>query len=81
MASQTLVLNYSRKLRDIEPLWFASIANNILWWTFVKACARTIYAGVGEPFSPSITLSYSNRFLCACMQHETSTYHLAHLAS
>lgn len=48
MASQTLVLNYSRKLRDIEPLWFASIANNILWWTFVKACTRTIYAALGE---------------------------------
>ncbi|CAL8466081.1 g5617 [Coccomyxa elongata] len=47
MASQTLVLNYSRKLRDIEPLWFASIANNILWWTFVKACTRTIYAALG----------------------------------
>lgn len=49
MASQTLVLNYSRKLHHIEPLWFASIANNILWWTFVKACTRTVYAGIGAP--------------------------------
>jgi hypothetical protein len=52
MTAQTLVLNYSRRPRHIEPLWFASVANNILWWTFVKACFRTLSSLVGTPPNP-----------------------------
>ena len=44
MLAQTLVLNYVRKPKHIEALWFASIANTILWWTFVKACFNTVLA-------------------------------------
>ena len=36
MAAQFLVLNYCRNRRHLKPLWFNTVANNILWWTFVK---------------------------------------------
>lgn len=38
--AQYAVLNYVRRFKHITPLWFANVANNILWWTFVKACWR-----------------------------------------
>ena len=38
--AQYAVLNYVRQFKHITPLWFANVANNILWWTFVKACWR-----------------------------------------
>jgi len=47
--AQTLVLNNVRTLRHVEPLWFANIANNILWFTFVKAGFRSALALVGTP--------------------------------
>ena len=28
--------------RHLESLWFANIANQLLWWSYVKACWRTI---------------------------------------
>jgi hypothetical protein len=49
MTAQTLVLNYVRTPAHFEALWFASIANNILWWTFVKACTRTLVGLFGAP--------------------------------
>ena len=51
MLAQTLVLNYVRKPKHVEALWFASIANTILWWTFVKACFNTLLAStaLGAP--------------------------------
>jgi len=45
--AQTLVLNNVRTLRHVEPLWFANIANNILWFTFIKAGFRSALALVG----------------------------------
>lgn len=47
--AQTLVLNNVRTLRHVEPLWFANIANNILWFTFIKAGFRSALALVGAP--------------------------------
>ncbi|KAK9908885.1 hypothetical protein WJX75_004221 [Coccomyxa subellipsoidea] len=35
-----LLLYYVRKLSHFEALWFANIANSILWWAFVKAWWR-----------------------------------------
>jgi hypothetical protein len=40
--AQTFVLNFMRKRSHYEPIWFATIANNILWWTFVKACWKSL---------------------------------------
>lgn len=51
MLAQTLVLNYTRKRKHIEPLWFAQIANNIMWWTYVKACWRSLYSIFGAPLA------------------------------
>ena len=47
MVAQQLVLNYCRKLRHFESLYFASVANNILWWTFVKACFNVVWGLIG----------------------------------
>ncbi|BDA41271.1 Cellulose synthase 1 [Coccomyxa sp. Obi] len=35
-----LLLYYVRKLSHLEALWFANVANSILWWAFVKAWWR-----------------------------------------
>jgi endoglucanase len=49
MTAQTLVLNYTHKRKHVQPLWFASVANNIMWWTYVKACWRSLYSLFGAP--------------------------------
>jgi hypothetical protein len=47
MVAQQLVLNYCRRARHFESLYFASVANNILWWTFVKACFNVVWGLIG----------------------------------
>ena len=62
MVAQQLVLNYCRRLRHFESLYFASVANNILWWTFVKACFNVVWGligGVRPPFSSLLILRMS----------------------
>eukprot|EP00884_Botryococcus_braunii_P018967 jgi/Botrbrau1/5754/Bobra.0134s0026.2 len=56
MVAQTLVLNYTRKRKHVEPLWFAQIANNIMWWTYVKACWRSFYSIFGKNITFKTTL-------------------------
>ena len=63
MTAQTLVLNYVRTPAHFEALWFASIANNILWWTFVKACTRTLVGLFGAPPLP-FWFSWSGQLHC-----------------
>ena len=58
MTAQTLVLSYVRTPAHFEALWFASIANTILWWTFVKALGRTLMGLMGARASPT-----SNAFI------------------
>ena len=50
-----MVLNYVRKMTSVghwwshlKQLWFANIANNILWWAYVKACFRVARAYYGR---------------------------------
>ena len=54
-AAQYMVLNYVRKMNSVahwwshlKQLWFANIANNILWWAYVKACFRVARAYYGR---------------------------------
>ena len=54
--AQHAVLSYSRRLKHIEALWFAGIANNILWWTFAKACVNALLAKVGKAVTFKATL-------------------------
>lgn len=54
--AQYMVLNYVRKFKHIKPLWFANVANNILWWTFVKACWRAVGASMGKGITFKTTL-------------------------
>ena len=39
---QSAVLNFMHKRSHAFPIFFATIANNILWWTFVKACWKSL---------------------------------------
>ena len=50
------VLNYVRKRSHIYPLWFANVANNILWWTFVKAAYRSASSLSGKTLTFKSTL-------------------------
>ncbi len=36
------VLYYTRSPKHIEALWFANVGNQVLWWTYVKACWRAV---------------------------------------
>ena len=54
-AAQYMVLNYVRSWKSVshwwshlKQLWFANIANNILWWAYVKACFRVARAYYGR---------------------------------
>lgn len=44
--AQSLVISFSKKLSHVESLWFAGIANNVLWFTFVKACFRSMWTKI-----------------------------------
>ena len=46
ITAQTLVTSYCRNRKHLKPLWFNSVSNNILWFTFVKV--RIVSACFGE---------------------------------
>lgn len=56
MAAQFCVMNYVHRFRDLKALWFANIANAILWWTFVKACWRALGGAFGRSITFKTTL-------------------------
>lgn len=43
IVAQFLVTSYCRNRKHLKPLWFNSVSNNILWFTFVKVgvCVST----------------------------------------
>lgn len=43
IVAQFLVTSYCRNRKHLKPLWFNSVSNNILWFTFVKVgvCTAT----------------------------------------
>lgn len=47
-AAQMLVLSYVKKFKHLQGLWFAGIANNILWWAFAKAGFNALMAKLGK---------------------------------
>lgn len=61
--TQFLVLNYVRKLSHLRPLWFANVANNILWFTFVKACWRAAGAACGKSLTFKTTIKGANALM------------------
>ena len=42
ITAQFLVTSYCRNRKHLKPLWFNSVSNNILWFTFVKVCSRSL---------------------------------------
>ena len=63
MAAQFCVMNYVHKLRDLKALWFANVANSILWWTFVKACWRAAGAAFGKGLTFKTTIKGANALM------------------
>lgn len=61
--SQYLCLNYVRKLSHLRPLWFANVANNILWFTFVKGCWRAASAACGKTLTFKTTIKGANALM------------------
>eukprot|EP00884_Botryococcus_braunii_P012540 jgi/Botrbrau1/21287/Bobra.0573s0001.1 len=61
--AQYAVMNYVHKFKDLKPLWFANVANSILWWTFVKACWRAAGSTLGSAITFKTTLKGANAFL------------------
>ena len=60
--AQFLVLNFVRNRKHMGPLWFATVANSILWWTFVKGFWRA-FSGtkLGNQLTFKTTLKGSNK--------------------
>lgn len=69
----------------IEALWFANIANNLLWWAYVKAAWRMLWARIfcccskyvsPPPQSHCLTRMHSHlpirRYQLACLCHGTT---------
>lgn len=50
-----------RKRKHTFPLWFNWVANNILWWTFVKACWRAAASTCGQTITFKTTLKGTGR--------------------
>jgi len=50
-ASTQAMLYNVRTPRHLEPLWFANVANQILWWAYIKAAWRMLWARVFFCFS------------------------------
>ena len=51
------MLYYCRSVKHIEALWFANVGNQVLWWTYVKACWRaagSACAGKGITFKTTM---------------------------
>ncbi|KAK9865087.1 hypothetical protein WJX84_007198 [Apatococcus fuscideae] len=45
-AATQALLYYVRTPRHIEALYFANVANSLLWWSYVKACWRSIISKI-----------------------------------
>ena len=43
IVAQFLVTSYVRNRKHLKPLWFNSVSNNILWFTFVKVGVDVSY--------------------------------------
>jgi cellulose synthase/poly-beta-1,6-N-acetylglucosamine synthase-like glycosyltransferase len=57
----TAVLYYVRDWKHLGPLWFSNIANQIMWFTYVKAFWRGIVSAFGTTISFKTTLKGSGR--------------------
>ena len=42
ITAQFLVTSYCRNRKHLKPLWFNSVSNNILWFTFVKVRSHSL---------------------------------------
>ena len=50
------VLYYVRSPKHFEALWFANVANSLMWWTYVKAFGRAINGVFGQKIQFKTTL-------------------------
>jgi cellulose synthase/poly-beta-1,6-N-acetylglucosamine synthase-like glycosyltransferase len=54
------VMYYTRSLRHFKSMWFAAVANSILWWAFLKALYR---ATIGRWFAGTIVFKVTAKGL------------------
>ena len=76
------VLYYVRSPKHLEALWFANVGNQVLWWTYVKACWRavgSIIAKKGITFKttmkvqPRRALGSASQPILPCQKAEQTT--------
>lgn len=53
------VLYYVRDHKHLEPLWFSNIANQIMWFTYVKAFWRGLVSAFGTKITFKTTMKGS----------------------
>ena len=54
------VMYYTRSLRHLKSMWFAAVANSILWWAFLKAMYR---ATIGRWFAGTLVFKVTAKGL------------------
>jgi len=54
------VMYYTRSLRHFKSMWFAAVANSILWWAFLKAMYR---ATIGRWFAGTLVFKVTAKGL------------------
>ena len=70
------VLYYVRTPKHLEALWFANVGNQILWWTYVKACWRAVgsmIAKKGITFKTTMKVQHTSHgcWTCICQQPDS----------
>lgn len=55
------VLYYVRDWKHLSPLWFSNVANQIMWWTYVKAFWRGVVSAFGTKITFKTTLKGTGR--------------------
>ena len=47
---------HTRSFKHVEALWFANVANSLLWWTYIKAFWRAVNSICGQKIQFKTTL-------------------------
>ena len=55
------VLSYARDRKHIYPLWCSGIANQIMWWTYVKAFWRGVASASGSTITFKTTVKGASK--------------------
>ncbi|CAL8470908.1 g10450 [Coccomyxa elongata] len=63
-----MVLYYVRSWYHVEALWFANVANQLMWWTYVKALWRAVNSICGSTIKFKTTLKGASMLMNSALR-------------